>query len=281
MSRILKGAILVAGMGLTLGLAACGTSEGEKKGATAANLKDPAMAKYVSGDRRSGYTFAEPETRAMQDDDFNNPGMLWLDQGENIWTAVDGEAGKSCASCHNDAATSMKGVGASYPKYDAKLGKLVNLEQRINQCRTEGMKAEAWKWESSPLLGATAYVKMQSRGMPVDVKVDGPAAPFFEKGKQFYYTRRGQMDLACKHCHEDNADNFVRAELLSQGQTNGFPLYRLKWQKFGSLHRRFAGCNDEIRAEPFPMGSDEYVNLELYVAWRGRGLPVETPAVRK
>ncbi|MGI9498509.1 MAG: sulfur oxidation c-type cytochrome SoxA, partial [Geminicoccaceae bacterium] len=49
----------------------------------------------------------------------------------------------------------------------------------------------------------------------------------------------------------------------------------------GSLHRRFKGCNDQVRAEPFKRGSDEYVNLELYLAWRGQGLPIETPAVRQ
>jgi len=175
----------------------------------------------------------------------------------------------------------MKGVGATYPKYEASIGKLVNLEQRINMCREKNMQAKPLKWESDDLLGLTGYVKMQSRGMPVNVKIDGEAAPFYEKGKAFYYERRGQLDMACKHCHEDNAGSFIRAELLSQGQTNGFPTYRLKWQKFGSLHRRFAGCNDEIRAEPYPVGSDEYTNLELYVASRGQGLPVEAPSVRK
>ena len=72
----------------------------------------------------------------------------------------------------------------------------------------------------------------------------------------------------------------LRANVLSQGQSNGFPTYRLKWQKVGSIHRRFRGCNKMVRAKPYAYGADEYVNLELYLAWRGRGLPVETPAVR-
>ena len=86
--------------------------------------------------------------------------------------------------------------------------------------------------------------------------------------------------MACKHCHEDNAGNMIRANLLSQGQSNGFPTYRLKWQKLGSLHRRFRGCNKQVRAVPFKAGSDEYVNLELSLAHRGQGLPVESPSVR-
>jgi sulfur-oxidizing protein SoxA len=235
---------------------------------------------YQAGEARSGYTFAAAETRAMQDDEFDNPAFLWVDYGEELWTAAEGEAGKSCASCHEDAAESMASVGATYPVYFKPWGKLMNVEQRINQCRTENMKAKPYKWESRELLGMTAYVKNQSMGKPVEVKVDGVAAPFYEKGKAFFYTRRGQLDMACKNCHEDNAGNMIRANLLSQGQGNGFPTYRLKWQGIGSLHRRFRGCNKQVRAKPFAYGSDEYVNLELFLAQRGRGLPVETPSVR-
>jgi sulfur-oxidizing protein SoxA len=235
---------------------------------------------YQVDDRRSGYTYATAETRAIQDDDFENPAMLMVDSGEILWSSVEGEEGKSCASCHEDAGDTMKGVATRYPVYVDALGKLQSLEQRINQCRVENMKAEPWKWESNELLASTIYVRHQSRGMPMNVAIDGPAAPFFDKGKAFYYERRGLLDMACKHCHEDFAGTMIRANLLTQGQSNGFPTYRFKWQKVGSIHRRFRGCNKQVRSTPFGYGSDEYVNLELYVAWRGRDLPVETPAVR-
>lgn len=243
--------------------------------------KDPAMQRYMAGEKRSGYTFAEPETRAMQDDDFMNPASLWVEKGEALWTKADGKASRSCASCHGKAEDNMKGVGASYPKFDVHAGTVINLEQRINLCREKHMAATPWKYESEPLLAMTTFVKMQSRGMPMQVQVDGPAVSYFENGRRFYYERRGMNDLACKHCHEDNWGNHLRTELLSQGMANGFPTYRLKWQKLGSLHRRLAGCNEEIRAEPFALGSREYVDLELYLAWRAQGLQVETPSVRK
>lgn len=236
--------------------------------------------KYQVEDRRSGYTYMTDETRFIQNDDFENPGMLWAERGEEHWNTVDGTAGKSCQDCHGDAAESMSKAGAVYPVYDEKLGRLINLEQRINQCRTERMGAEEWKWESDELLSMTVYVRHQARDEPVSPVVDGPAAPYFEKGKDFYEERRGQLDMACMHCHELYPGGQIRANVLSQGQSNGFPTYRLKWQKVGSLHRRFRGCNRMVRAVPYAAGSEEYVNLELYLAWRGRGLPVETPAVR-
>lgn len=239
------------------------------------------MEKYAHGDARSGYTYATDETKELQADDFENPAFLWVEKAEELWDEVDGDAGKSCASCHGDVTESMKGIATSYPKYDEDVKGLVNIEKRINNCRTAGMQAEAWKWESDELLGMTALVKMQSRGMPVNVSIDGPAKPYFEEGFKFYNTRIGQMDLACKHCHIDQNNNYMRAELLSQGQVNGFPTYRLKWQKIGSLHRRFRGCNNNIRAEKLPYGDPTYMALELYVTWRGNGLPVESPSVRK
>ncbi len=50
----------------------------------------------------SGLYFRSKETQAMQADDFNNPGFLAVEQGEELWSKLDGAAGKSCASCHNE-----------------------------------------------------------------------------------------------------------------------------------------------------------------------------------
>ena len=230
--------------------------------------------------RRTGYTYAADETRAMQDDEFDNPGFIWVENGAERWEEPTGKAGKACADCHGDAGESMQGVGARYPVFAPEIDKLINLEQRINQCRVERMGAEALAWESDGLLALTAFVRHQSHGMPVEPTIDGPAAPFFEAGKTFYHTRRGQLDVACIHCHEMNHGRMLRAQRLTQGMSNGFPTYRLKWQNLGSLHRRVRGCNRNVRAEPYPAGADEYVNLELYLAWRARGLPIETPSVR-
>lgn len=228
----------------------------------------------------SGYWFRTKETQAIQDDDFDNPGFLAIEEGERLWATVDGAAEKSCASCHQDAAASMKGVGAAMPKWNEDLHKPINLEQQINICRSQRMKAEPWKFGSAELTAMTAFVRMQSRGMPVAPKVDGPMTPWFEKGKALYYTRNGQLDFACASCHEKNYGKYLRADFLSQGQSNGFPVYRLREQRLVPLHERIEGCIYDVRGVPYAPLSDEAVALELYLAWRGSGLPVETPAVR-
>jgi L-cysteine S-thiosulfotransferase len=239
------------------------------------------LSRYTADGRRSGYTYLSEENQRLQDDDFANPGLLWVERGRELWRQADGAAVKSCSSCHGDAADSMRGVRPRYPRFDPTLGKLINLEQQINRCRAEHMQAPPYPYESEALLAMTAFIGSQSRGLPVHVRIDGPVQPFFEAGKVFFYQRRGQLDMACAHCHEQHAGQRLRGEIVSQGQINGFPVYRFTWQTLGSTHRMFEWCNTSVRAEPYTPGSDEYVNLELYLAWRGRGLPVETPAIRR
>jgi sulfur-oxidizing protein SoxA len=236
--------------------------------------------KGVAARPRSGYEFLAPETKAMHDDDFSNPGFFWVERGAELWRVTAGAAGKSCAACHGDARTTMKGVAAVYPKVEPTLGKPVNLEQRINLCRVQRMQAEPLAYESRDLVALTSFIANQSRGMKVAVAIDGPAAPFYEKGRAFYFQARGQFDLACNQCHDANPGKMLRGELLSEGHTNGFPAYKLKWQEVGSTHRQFRRCNALARSEPYDYGADEYVNLELYVAHRGRGLRIEAPSVR-
>ena len=236
---------------------------------------------YQSEERRSGYTYLAEDNQRLQDDEFANPGMLWVEHGQELWRQVDGAQGLACTHCHEDAVASMRGVRTRYPRFDTQQGKLINLEQQINRCRTERMQALPYPYESEALLALTTYVSFQSRGMPMAVRIDGPAQPFFEAGRTFFFQRRGQLDLACAHCHDQYAGQRLRGDVISQGQINGFPIYRQTWQTLGSTHRMFEWCNTSVRAEAYPYGADEYVNLELYVAWRGRGLSVETPAIRR
>lgn len=229
---------------------------------------------------RSGYHFQSEEIRALQDDDFANPGMLWVDQGAALWREAGSRGEPACEACH-DAPESLRGAAVTYPRYDPQAGRLLNLEERINRCRTEHQQLPALAYESEPLLALTALVAHQSRGLPLRVSIDGPARPYFEQGREYFYTRRGQMNLACHHCHELNAGQYLRGDRLSQGQPTGYPIYRLDWQTLGSLQRRLRFCNTGVRAEPFDFGSPVYLSLELFLAWRAGGLVSEAPAVRR
>ena len=225
----------------------------------------------------SGWLFRKLETRSLQMDDFDNPAFVFVDKGIDLFEKVDGTEGKACASCHEDV-EDFVGLRPAMPRVED--GTLVTMENLVNECRTERMGAEPWKYSGGQMTAMTALIGLQSRGMSINVAVDGDAAPFFERGKDLYYQRVGQLDMSCSNCHEDNYGVMIRADHLSQGQINGFPAYRLKNAKLNSAHARFKGCMKNIRATPYKEGGDEFKALELYLAARGNGLSVETPSVR-
>lgn len=233
-----------------------------------------------AAERLSGYDWLTPQSQALQNDDFANPGMLWVEAGKAEWNQRVGALNKSCADCHGDA-KSMRAVATRYPVHSAAAGRVINLEQQIDRCRTLRQQASALVYESKQQLALTAFVSWQSRGLPVNVAVDGPAAASFERGRTFFNARRGQLNLSCANCHEQRVNSHLRGEPISQGQVNGFPIYRQLWQTLGSTHRMFAWCNEAVRAEPYAAGAQEYVDLELYERWRARGLALETPAIRR
>ncbi|MCR8550124.1 sulfur oxidation c-type cytochrome SoxA [Salipiger sp. P9] len=227
----------------------------------------------------SGWHFRDDDTQAMEMDDFDNPGMIFVDVATDTWNTVEGSEGKSCASCHGEP-EEMAGVRAVYPKWNEEAGEVRTLQMQMNACRTERMGAEEWKYDANDAIYMEALLSSVSRGMPVNVAIDGPAAETWEKGKEIYYTRYGMLELSCANCHEQNYGNYIRADHLSQGQVNAFPTYRLKNAKLNGTHGRFKGCIRDTRAETFSPGSPEFVALELYVASRGNGLDVEGPSVR-
>jgi sulfur-oxidizing protein SoxA len=237
-------------------------------------------AEISQAQRRSGFSFMAPDTQAMQNDDSANPGMLWVLDGEKLWNSRIGADNKACADCHNDAHASMRGVAARYPAFDEGLGRPVNLEQRINLCRVRHQQATPLPYESHELLALSAFVAQQSRGIAIAPDPDPRLTPFRASGRERFMHRRGQLNLACANCHDDNWDKHLAGAAITQGQPTGYPQYRLEWQTLGSLQRRLRGCMTGIRAQAYDFGAPELVELELYLMTRARGMPIETPAVR-
>lgn len=229
----------------------------------------------------SGYQFLNQSTRAMQDDDFENPGMVAVDRGNELFNEVRPDEPYSCASCHGQDGRKLdpKAI-ARYPIYDNNQGGLVTLQDQINLCWEYRLDRFPLNYDNPDLIALETFVRHQAKGEPVNVQIDGPMADLIAKGEQLYDTRFGQIDMACRHCHDRHQGQMLRGQKLSQGQANGFPEYRLGNGHITSLHQRFRECFVSFRAVPFEPGSDEFKLLELYVMQRGNGLPIETPAVR-
>jgi len=256
--------LLCAGLLGVLGLVGCAVDSGPT----------------VPDTRRSGFDFMGPSTQAMQQDDMQNPAMLWVQDGGALWQRKSGGKGLSCADCHGDAAASMRGVAPRYPAFDAASGSPLTMGQRINQCRSERQQAPVLAPESRELLGLESFVGYQSRGLPVAPAADPRLSPFVQRGAALFGQRMGQLDLSCAQCHTERAGLRLGSSLIPQGHANGYPIYRLEWQGMGSLQRRIRNCMTGVRAEPFAYGAPEMVALELFLATRARGMPLETPAVR-
>ena len=237
----------------------------------------------------SGSAFLSERLRARQADEAANPGMLWVDEGRRLWTRPAGSSGRACADCHGETGVSMRGVATRYPAVDEASGELLNLELRIDACRRARQGAPALAFESDALLQITDDVLIVNgdvveilEKIEDDVRLellDGSADD--SQVRAFFNRRQGQLNLSCAHCHVRHAGARLRGDVISHGLPNGYPAYRLAWQSLGSLQRRLRACSAGVRAVQLDFGSPEYLALELYLAGRARGVPVETPAIRR
>lgn len=229
-------------------------------------------------DRQSSFALMSPQTQAMQNDPAQNPATFWVLDGQILWQTPAGKKNNSCAQCHGDAELSMKGVSASYPKLVN--GKLLNIEGRVNQCRIEHQQAQPFAHESKEALSIAAYVGNQSKGMPITIDESPAIDIHLRAGQKIFEQRMGQLNLSCAQCHAERSGLKLAGNVIPQAHPTGYPIYRLEWQTVGSLERRLRNCMSGVRAEPFAFDSQEIVDLELYLMWRARGMPLETPAVR-
>jgi sulfur-oxidizing protein SoxA len=240
--------------------------------ALAALLAGPA-AGGEADTRRSGMHDMSPALQAMQQDDTQNPAMLWVAEGEALWQ-------RDCASCHADAARSMRGAAARHPAFDKDTGTPVNLAMRIRSCQQHRAGRTPSAFESRDLLALEAYVALQSRGLPIALPKDSRLEAARAEGERLFSRRLGQLDLACTHCHDRNAGRRLAGSLIPQAHPTGYPIYRLEWQGLGSLQRRLRNCMTGVRAEPYAFGAAELVSLELFLAARAAGMKLESPGVR-
>jgi sulfur-oxidizing protein SoxA len=203
-----------------------------------------------------------------------------ISEGEEMWNTPFAN-GKGYQDCFPDG-PAIKG---KYPYWDKESSMVKTLPLELNECR-EANGEEPLKYKKGPLASLVAYIAYESRGQKVDVKIpedDPKALEAFENGKQFYFARRGQLNFSCATCHALNAGNVLRTEILSPafGHTTHFPVYRSKWGELGTLHRRFSGCNKQVRAKPFKAQGEEYRNLEYFMSYMNNGLEVNGPGARK
>jgi L-cysteine S-thiosulfotransferase len=235
--------------------------------------------------RRTGFEDMSPALQAMQLDDTQNPAMLWVREGEALWSQVPA-TGQSCASCHStntSAASSTHNIQTAatrHPAFDAASNQPVTLAGRVDLCRQRHQNQKPQSADNPEVLALSAWLMHQARGLPIAPPSDPRMTAWTQRGEQLYLARMGQLNLACTHCHDQYAGQRLGGAPIPQAHPTGYPTYRLEWQALGSLPRRLRACMTGVRAEPFAPDSAEWLALESYLMKRAAGMKMEGAAVR-
>ena len=202
-----------------------------------------------------------------------------IDRGRSLWETRF-RNGETFARCF---ANGGRNIAGNYPYYDSGSDKVITFEMDINRCLRDNGEAE-YKFNDKATMGTiTAYARTLSDGMRVNVRVEGAGAlTKYEQGKKLYFTRIGQYNFACASCHMVNAGKVLRTEILSPavGQTTHWPIFR-GGDNLNTLHMRYQRCMEQMRAYPFPAGSEELNNLEYFQSYLSNGLPMRASVYRK
>ena len=202
-----------------------------------------------------------------------------LDRGRKLWETPFAN-GATYAGCF---ATGGRNVAGDYPRFDRATGKVVTFEMALNDCRSRNGEKEFVYGDRSTMGVLTAHARALSDGMRMNVKVEGAGAlEKYEQGKRFYFTRIGQYNFSCSSCHFGNAGRILRTEIISPsvGQATHWPVFRAG-DNLNTLHIRLQRCMEQMRASPFPAGSEELNNLEYFLAYLSNGLPLRAAVYRK
>lgn len=202
-----------------------------------------------------------------------------IDKGRKMWETPL-KSGKTYADCLPNGG---KNIAGNYPYFDEKKGKVVTLNDAINDCRVANGE-EAYKVSDMKTMGIlTSYMRTLSDDMLMNIKVEGPAATAaYEDGKKRFFSRAGQLNFACATCHVQNAGVRLRSELISPavGHAVHWPVFR-GGDTLVTLQQRYDGCYKQVRAVPPPQGSTAMNDLEYFHSYLSNGLPMKASVFRK
>jgi len=202
-----------------------------------------------------------------------------LDDGKQLF-ATSFKNGKRYADCFPEGGV---GIRQTYPYFDTKAGEVITLELAINRCRAANGEPPL-SYVGPEMAALTAVMAYTSRGKRFDIKIpdDPRALAAYEKGEQYFYTRRGQLNFSCASCHVQSPGERIRAEVLAPalGILAAMPIYRSEWGSMGTISRRFTTCNSQVRATPLEPQDELYRDVEYFLSYMSNGLPISGPGAR-
>jgi len=273
----MKRLMLIALLGTTASISTAATMDPEQ---SRQQLVDYFMKKNPNikfEDYKNGsYNYSADKFSQWEEAEEFPPYLDAIDAGEELYNKDQAVYDK----CFGNDVTKVR---IKYPLFNDKTNQVETLEGEINKCRVKaGLKK--FKWKKGDIARLSAFYAYSGRGGKIAVKITSEGAKkAFLAGQEFYVQPRGQFNLSCAKCHTYNAGKKARANLLSPnlGHTSHFPVFRAKWKNLGTLHRRYGGCNKNMRAKPFKAQSTEYKNLEFFQAYMSNGIELDGPGYRE
>jgi len=188
--------------------------------------------------------------------------------------------GRSYAYCFRSNGIS---IGSDYPYFDVLSSQVRTLAMEINQCREENHETP-YAYDSPEMEAILIHMMETSRKNIVNVIMpnDKAAEQAFYKGKQLFFSRRGQLDMACAHCHIDHASKRYSGDIIppALGLPLRMPRYNSTNEEVTTLHERFNECLSYTKASPFSLQSEELRNLEFYLFYVNNNLPFNAPSIK-
>mgnify|MGYP003675888742 FL=1 len=171
-----------------------------------------------------------------------------------------------------------------YPYFDIATARVVTLALAVNECRQRNGEPP-YSYREGTLTKILAHLNFAARGTRRDVAPpDTPAAKSaYAAGKAYFLQKRGQLNLSCADCHVTAAGRHLREQTLAPllGAVNHYPVYGLSWGALGTLHQRFVGCLEQVRADAEYPQSRAYRELEYFLALMSNGLPMTGPGIHR
>lgn len=212
-----------------------------------------------------------------------HPGHLAVDEGEAMAARLN-QRNPAFLLCLADGGSDLKGRAAAYPKYDARLGRIVTVESHIEHCAKTVLNEEVR--QGSPANNKLAvYFKSLSAGTPIRVDLgDDTLMASYRRGEKLFYAKTGQLNFACASCHVPGS--IMGHKLRGETPTTPFadaahyPTYRTPVGALESLQERFARCHSQMRTLQLKPGDPAYVDLEVLMTVLSNGYPVSVPSAR-
>jgi thiosulfate dehydrogenase len=116
-----------------------------------------------------------------------------------------------CLSCHLDGgrranASPLVGSFLAYPAYNARAGRVITIEDRVNGCFRRSMAGRPLPIESADMRDMVSYLAFLSRGVVAGSEVKGHGLPKMEPLDADSARGRAIFASTCARCHGANGE---------------------------------------------------------------------------